>query len=68
MLILKRDHPLGAMVQVYNVSEDWVELSCGILRGHVGVVVDERLSGFEYSLAPPTLTVEPYGVLWLTVR
>lgn len=68
LLILKRDHPLGAMVQVYNVSEDWVELSCGILRGHVGVVVDERLSGFEYSLAPPTLTVEPYGVLWLTVR
>ncbi|MGM0385996.1 MAG: alpha-amylase family protein [Actinomycetota bacterium] len=68
LLILKRDHPLGAMVQVYNVSEDRIELSCGILRAHVGVVADERLSGFEYSLAPPTLTVEPYAVLWLTAR
>jgi len=68
LLLLRRDHPLGAMLQVYNVSEDDVELSCGMLRAHVGLAADERLSGYEYSLAPVALMVGGYQALWLTQK
>ncbi len=68
LLILKRDHPMGAMVQVYNFSESTVELSCDLLRGHLGVVADERLTGYEYSLMPWTLSIDPYRALWFTQK
>lgn len=68
LLILRRSHPLGVMVQVYNFSENTVELSCDLLRGHLGVVADERLTGYEYSLMPWTLSVDPYRALWLTQK
>jgi hypothetical protein len=55
-------------VQVYNFSENTVELSCDLLRGHLGVVADERLTGYEYSLMPWTLSVDPYRALWLTQK
>lgn len=66
VLILKRSHPLGTMLQVYNFSEDTVPLPGHALRGHLGHTADERLSGFQYDLTPAELMLPPYGRWWLT--
>ena len=68
LLLLQRDHPLGAMVQVYNVSEGPTYLPCEVLRGRLGMNPDELLSGYEYSLAPHGIRVDPYQSLWFVSR
>lgn len=65
LLILKREHPLGAMVQVYNVSEDTAELPTEIVRRLVGDAAVELISGHAYDLTPPTVSIQPYQPLWL---
>ncbi|HPZ51166.1 MAG TPA: alpha-amylase, partial [Propionibacteriaceae bacterium] len=66
LLLLRRDHPLGAMLQVYNVSEAPVYLPLDVVRGVVGESAEERLSGYWYDLTPASMLVEPYQALWLT--
>ncbi len=68
LLILRRDHPLGPMVQIYNVSETPVELPLAGVRDALGDHADELLSGYTYDLTPVTLVVQPYQALWLTGR
>lgn len=68
LLLIRRDHPTGAMVQVYNVSENQVYLPTHLLRSHVGAVADEKISGYEYSLEPHHLIIEPYQALWLVEK
>ena len=66
ILLLERRHPLGTMVQVYNVSEGPVYLPCDLLRARLGVdEAVEKLSGRVWSLTPFNLMVEPYQSLWL---
>ena len=52
------------MVEVYNVTEDEVELESEVLRGLLGQDPWEAIAGYEWSLSPERITVEPYGVLW----
>lgn len=64
LLILRRDHPLGTMAQVYNVSESPAWLPSDAVRALVGSSARELISGYEYSFAPAGLMVEPYQSLW----
>ncbi len=65
LLLLRRRHPLGRMVGVYNVSEDYVRLANDVLRPEVGAAPLEAISGYTYDLTPPHLTLERYQSLWL---
>lgn len=67
-LILKRKHPLGTFLQVYNFSESSVNLPTHVLREHLGNVADERLSGYTYNLTPEHITLAPYAAWWLTSK
>ena len=65
LLLVVRNHPLGAMVQLSNVSETPVQIATAWLRDLVGSSrASELLSGFDYDLTPHQLTVQPYQVLW----
>ncbi|GAA5502791.1 amylosucrase [Deinococcus xinjiangensis] len=64
VLLLRRDHPLGAMVQVYNFSEVPVHFPAAPLREALGESARELIGGHTYSFAPSYLKVEPYAALW----
>ena len=64
LLILRRDHPVSTMAQVLNMSEDPVELDAGVLSGIVGDHPREAISGADWSLEVPSITVQPYQALW----
>lgn len=64
LLILRRDHPVSTMAQVLNMSEDPVELDAGVLSGIVGDHPREAISGADWSLEIPSITVQPYQALW----
>ncbi|GBF05657.1 alpha amylase [Deinococcus aerius] len=66
VLLLRREHPLGTMVQAYNFSEDAVMLPSYVLRGVLGDHAQDRLSGSVFSLDRPTVRLDPYRALWLT--
>ena len=76
LLLLRRDHPLGAMVQIYNVSESPVYLALEVVRhilgdradeqvGGVEAVLVQELSGHSYDLTPASMLIAPYQALWL---
>ncbi|GAA5511472.1 amylosucrase [Deinococcus carri] len=65
VLLLRRDHPLGVMVQVYNFSEETVMLPASVLRDVLGDHAEDRLSGSVFSLDRPTVRLEDYRALWL---
>ena len=65
LLLLRRDHPLGAMVQIYNVSESPVYLALEVVRHILGDRADEKLSGHSYDLRPASMLIAPYQALWL---
>lgn len=68
VLVLTRDHPEGTLIEVYNFSEDLVELPAYVLRDRLGTTAVEQISGFDYSLEPDTLRIRPYQPLWLTAK
>ena len=68
VLVLTRDHPAGTLIEVYNFSEDVVDLPAYVLRDRLGTAAVEQISGYDYSLEPDTLRVRPYQSLWLTVK
>jgi amylosucrase len=63
LLVLRRDHPLGVLVQVYNFSEADQALPWDTLRG-VGIV--QPYDRITETIAPAYLT--GYSRLWLTQR
>ncbi|SMB94335.1 amylosucrase [Deinococcus hopiensis KR-140] len=65
VLLLRREHPLGEMVQVYNFSEDSVTLPACSLRNALGERSQDLLSGSAFNLNGGTLHLEPYRALWL---
>nr|WP_034388293.1 alpha-amylase family protein [Deinococcus sp. YIM 77859] len=65
-LLLRRDHPLGALVQVYNFSEETVMLPSYVLRDVLGDEAHDRLSGSVLRLDGPTVRLTGYRALWLT--
>lgn len=66
VLVLRRDHPQGTLLEMYNFSEDRVVLPAYTLRGHLGEDARDALSGSAFHLTRPTLTLDPYRALWLT--
>lgn len=66
VLLLRRDHPLGAFLQVYNFSEERVQLPTYLLRDHLGEHALDRLTGSAFTFHRPTVTLEPYRAMWLT--
>lgn len=65
ILLLTRDHPIGTMIEVYNFSEDLVDLPTYLLRDRLGRSAREAISGYTWSLEPGTLAIRPYQALWL---
>jgi amylosucrase len=66
VLLLRRDHPQGTLLEVYNFSEERVALPAYVLRGHLGEHAADALSGSLFALSRPTVTLDPYRALWLT--
>ena len=64
LLLLRRDHPLGVMLQVYNVSEEEVRLPAAVLADVLGPTASELLGGHAWNLATDVVGVRPYAALW----
>ncbi len=65
LLLFRRDHPLGEMLQVYNMSESPVYLPLEPVRAILGDQAHEALTDQPYDLTPPSMLVAPYQALWL---
>ncbi|WP_216319624.1 alpha-amylase family protein [Deinococcus aestuarii] len=68
VLLLRRDHPLGVMVQVYNFSEGEVDLPAYVLRDHLGEHATDLLGGSAFTFGHYPVHLEPYRALWLVSR
>ena len=64
VLAIRRDHPIGPMIQLYNLSEDQVSVPMGLLRTPFGSQARELLDDAQWDLNPPVLVLEPYQVRW----
>ena len=64
VLAIRRDHPIGPMIQLYNLSEDQVSVPMGLLRTPFGNQARELLDDAQWDLNPPVLVLEPYQVRW----
>lgn len=65
VLVLRRQHAAGSIVQVYNVSEVPQVFEIAALWPLTGNRLAERLSGAEIETSP-WMTIPPYGAWWLT--
>jgi len=66
VLVLRRLHPAGNVVQVFNVTSTTVNLDVGTLWPLSGSVRD-LISGHIFELTYLGLTLGPYQSTWLTV-
>ncbi|THF85914.1 alpha-amylase [Deinococcus sp. KSM4-11] len=66
VLLLRRDHPSGRFLGVYNFSEHRIQFPAYALRDQVGEFALDHLTGSGFSLYRPTITLEPFRALWLT--
>jgi amylosucrase len=64
VLAVKRDHPIGPMVQVYNMTPNEITLPMACLSETIGEAAFELLDGVEWDLTPWTMTLRPYAVHW----
>ncbi|WP_232012535.1 alpha-amylase family protein [Propionibacterium australiense] len=64
ILILKRDHALGPLVEIYNMSEQMVDLHHSALTQHLGYNARELIGGYDYDLRPATIGIWPYQAAW----
>ena len=64
VLALRRDHPMGPMIQLYNLSEQHITLPMGVLRTPFGMTAHELLDDATWDLTPPGLELPPYAVRW----
>lgn len=65
VLVLRRQHAAGSIVQVYNLSEAPQGFETGALWPLGGDRLTEHLSG-DVIEASPWMTIPPYGAWWLT--
>lgn len=65
VLLLRRDHPLGTMLQVYNFSENRIQFPAQTLREQLGEHAVDRLTGSAFTFQRPQVVLEPYRALWL---
>ncbi len=65
VLFLARRHPVGTLLALYNFSEFPQTFPTEALTPHFREARD-AISGADLRLDTPTLTLPPYGRLWLT--
>lgn len=66
VLLLRREHPLGPLVEIYNFSGETVTISMTELREGLGQSQTlELLDSIRYDLGWWTLDVAPYKPYWL---
>ena len=66
VLLLRRDHPLGVMLGVYNFSAESLPFPASLLRDTLGGGAVDHLSGERFTFGRPTVRLDPYRALWLT--
>ncbi|MCD0162272.1 alpha-amylase family protein [Deinococcus sp. 6YEL10] len=66
VLLLRRDHPQGVMLAVYNFSEHTINFPAQALRDHLGDHARDHIAATAFNLGGGTVTLEPYRALWLT--
>ncbi|MBZ9712571.1 alpha-amylase family protein [Deinococcus multiflagellatus] len=66
VLLLRRDHPLGTFVGVYNFSEHTIHLPASALREHLGEHALDHLAGSAFTFGHAPVVLDPYRALWLT--
>ncbi|UWX63699.1 amylosucrase [Deinococcus rubellus] len=64
-LLLRRSHPLGQMLGVYNFTGEFQPLPAWVLREVVGDFPRDAISGHEWNLTNEEVALEPYGAYWL---
>jgi len=65
VLVFRRRHAAGSIVQVYNLSEGTQYFHAGALWPLTGVALHEHISGSEISVTP-RMAIPAYGAWWLT--
>ncbi len=65
VLVFRRRHAAGSIVQLYNLSESPQVFDASALEPLAGTRLLEHLSGDEL-VVTPTLTIPPYAAWWLT--
>ncbi|PTA68008.1 alpha-amylase family protein [Deinococcus arcticus] len=66
VLLLRRDHPLGVMLGVYNFSEHTVQFPAWALREHLGEHALDHVAGSAFTFGHAPVVLDPYRALWLT--
>ncbi|WP_284548304.1 alpha-amylase family protein [Aestuariimicrobium sp. T2.26MG-19.2B] len=64
LLVLRRDHPVGAMLQVYNFSEQTVWVDAQPFADALGPAAGDLISGHRWNLATDRVSIQPYQPLW----
>ena len=64
-LLLRRSHPLGHMLGVYNFTGEFQPLPAWVLREVVGGYPRDAISGHQWNLTNEEVALEPYGAYWL---
>ncbi|WP_026298930.1 alpha-amylase family protein [Deinococcus aquatilis] len=65
VLLLRRDHPLGVMLCVYNFSEHEVAFPTYLLRDQLGEHATDAVAGTHFTLQRATTRLSPFRALWL---
>jgi amylosucrase len=66
ILAVKREHPIGALLALFNFSESWQTLPRSWLEGHGLVRFHDTLADQTLAAGFHELSLPPYGRIWLT--
>jgi amylosucrase len=66
ILAVKREHPIGALLALFNFSESWQTLPRSWLEGHGLVRFHDALADQTLAAGFHELSLPPYGRIWLT--
>lgn len=65
VLTVKREHPVGSMVQLYNFSPQPVTIQMNLVQRELGPTGREIIDDQNWDLTTALLRLEPYQVRWL---
>ncbi|WP_237427105.1 alpha-amylase family protein [Deinococcus xianganensis] len=68
VLLLRRDHPQGTFLGVYNFSEHTIQFPAHVLRDVLGEHAVDHVAGSAFSFGAQPVVLDPYRALWLTAR
>ncbi|MBZ9750944.1 alpha-amylase family protein [Deinococcus sp. HMF7604] len=66
VLLLRRDHPQGVLLGVYNFSEHTINFPAWALRDQLGPQALDHLAGSAFTFGHAPVVLDPYRALWLT--